>query len=253
MSWTSKDLESTIERVQRLRDRYDLLRRRLRRTDGTDDIERLESSIARRRARIRHLDAQIDALDAERDRLRGEIVGCLHGAEALLVDLIDNLESLDGPCWTPTPIVGYSRFDVVDGALHDGDHRWDGSTLRPACPAGRVSPPHEHAACRGAACGVLVWKALDRLPDVSGAELAAIVEVSISGRIVEHDLGYRGESGRIAALMAFDGGHWFRTRDTDQIEWFTTSPLEAFGNLSAPIPDDGMVYLEVDLFFGGSP
>jgi hypothetical protein len=253
MGWTSKDLESTIERVQRLREKYDLLRRRLRRTDGTDDIERLDVAIARRRARVRHLDEQIDALDAERERLKGEIVGCLHGAEALLIDLVDRLESLDGPCWAPTPIVGYSRFDVVDGALDDGDHTWDEWTLRPACPDGRLSPPHENGACRDGACGVLVWKALDQLPDVSGAKLAALVEVSVSGRIVEHDLGYRGEFGRITALIAFDGGRWFRTRDTDQIEWFTTAPLEAFAELSAPIPDDGMLYLEADLFFGERP
>ena len=45
MGWTSKDLEETVARVERLRLRYDTLKRRLRRADGVDDIERLREHL----------------------------------------------------------------------------------------------------------------------------------------------------------------------------------------------------------------
>lgn len=253
MGRTSKDLEATVERVERLRLRYDQLRRRLMRTIGTDDLERLDTSIARRRARIRHLDAQIEALESDRERLRGELIGCLHGAEALLVDLVDQLETLDGPAWSPTPIVGYSVFAVTDGRVTDGDHLWQESLLRPQCPGGLEDQPHEDASCRNEACGVLAWKTLDRLPDPAGGDLAAVVAVSLSGRIVEHTNGYRGETGRVAAMLAFDEDRWFRTRNREQIRSFITAPIDTFESLAAPIPGDGMLYLELDLFFGSVP
>jgi hypothetical protein len=250
MGWTSKDLEETVARVERLRLRYDTLKRRLRRADGVDDIERLDVSIQRRRTRIRHLDAQIDRMMEERARLEGEILGCFHGAEALLVDLIDRLEELDGPSWSPEPVPGYSIFEVEAGVVHDGDHPWGTPVLRPGCPSGHWDAPHESAACAGLPCGVLAYKSIDRLPGISGGALRAVAEIALSGRVIEHTDGYRAEVGEIISIVAFDDARWFRTRHTEQIDAFIASPAETFDLLAAPIPPDAMLYVELDLFLG---
>lgn len=249
----TEDLESATERVARLRHRYEELRRRLRRSLGVDDIARLDASIGRRRARIHHLNAQIEALEEERSKLEGEVVGCLHGAEALLNDLVDQLESLDGPAWSPTPIVGFTLLHIADGSIDDGDHRWSGAALSPTCPNGATGLPHAFGPCVDQACGVLAWKTLDRMSEVAGANLAAIAQVSMTGRVVEHTDGYRAAHGALTALVAFDGGRWFRTRDPGQIEAFATSPASTFATLAAPIPHDAMLYVEVDLFLGRHP
>ncbi len=251
MEWASNDLEQTADRVNRLRLRYDTLKRRLRRADGVDEIERLDASIRRRRGRIRHLNAEIDRLAEERDRLEGEVLGCFHGAEALLVDLIDRLESLDGPSWSPDPIPGYTMLDVVGGTVHDGDHIWTTPVLRPGCPSGRPDAPHERVACAGLRCGVLAWKSIDKLPEISGDTLRAAAEVALSGRVVEHTDGYRAEVGEIVSVLAFDADRWFRSRYAEQIDSFVTAPTDTFESLAAPIPADAMLYVELDLFLGG--
>jgi hypothetical protein len=251
MEWTSNDLEQTVERVNRLRLRYDTLKRRLRRADGVDEVERLDVSIRRRRARIRHLDSQIDRLMEERDRLEGEVLGCFHGAEALLVDLIDRLEALDGPSWSPDPIPGFTILGVIDGVAHDGDHAWTTPVLRPDCPSGRPDAPHERAACARLACGLLAWKSIEKLPEIGGHGLRAVAEVAMSGRVIEHTEGYRAEVGEIVSVMAFDDTRWFRSRYSGQIDWFIAEPTETFEALAAPIPADAMLFVELDLFLGG--
>lgn len=250
MDWTSDRLEATVERVNRLRLRYDTLKRRLRRADGVDEIERLDASILRRRTRMRHLDAQIERLVQERDRLEGEVLGCFHGAEALLVDLIDRLEALDGPSWSPEPIPGYVVFEIVVGTIHDGDHRWAAPTLRPECPSGIQDAPHTRAGCVSQACGVLAWKSIEDLPDLDGGGLRAVAELAMNGRVIEHTHGYRAEFAQLVAIVAFDDNRWFHSRDAEQIDAFVSAPAETFAALAAPIPADAMLYVELDLFFG---
>lgn len=250
MGWTSKNLEETVARVERLRHRYDTLKRRLRRADGVDEVERLDVSIQRRRNRIRHLDTQIDRLMDERARLEGEILGCFHGAEALLVDLIDKLEALDGPSWSPDPVPGFTILEVEDGSIHDGDHVWKTPLIRPGCPSGRWDAPHEGAGCAELSCGVLAYKSIDRLPGISGGTLRAVAELAMSGRVVEHVDGYRAEVGEIISLVAFDETRWFRTRYPGQIDRFVAEPVETFEELAAPIPASAMLYVELDLFLG---
>jgi len=251
MGRTSKNLEETVARVERLRLRYETLKRRLRRADGVDEVERLDVSIQRRRSRVRHLDSQIDQMMAERDRLEGEILGCFHGAEALLVDLIDKLEALDGPSWSPDPVPGFTILEVGDGSVNDGDHVWTKPVLRPGCPSGRWDAPHESAACAGLPCGVLAYKSIDKLPGISGGAMQAVAEIAMSGRVIEHTEGYRAEVGEIISLVAFDESRWFRTRHADQIDSFVAAPAETFDLLAAPIPADAMLYVELDLFLGG--
>ena len=250
MGWTSKNLEETVARVERLRSRYETLKRRLRRSDGIDEVARLDASIQRRRNRIRHLDAEIDRLAEERDRLEGEILGCFHGAEALLVDLIEKFEALDGPSWSPEPVPGYTILEIEDGSIHDGDHVWETPLLRAGCPSGRWDGPHESKPCSELACGVLAYKSIDKLPGISGGSLRAVAEIALSGRVIEHVDGYRAEVGEIVSLVAFDESRWFRTRYPGQIDWFIAAPSATFDELAAPIPDDAMLYLELDLFLG---
>ena len=250
MGWTSKDLGETAARVDRLRYRYDTLKRRLRRADGVDEVGRLDASIRRRSNQVHHLNAQIDRLTGERDLLEREILGCLHGAEALLVDLIDRLEALEGPSWSPDPVPGYTVLAVEGGVIHDGDHVWITPLLRAGCPSGHPDAPHERAACAELACGVLAYKSIDKLPEISGGALRAVAELAMSRRVIEHVDGYRAEVGEITSLVAFDDAHWFRTRDPNQIDSFVAAPAETFEEMAAPIPSDAMLYVELDLFLG---
>jgi hypothetical protein len=83
----------------------------------------------------------------------------------------------------------------------------------PALDAARAKcPPHAHAGHRppelDCTCGLYAVDGLDRLPAVTGRDVTVIGSVSIWGRLVEHDSGFRAEFGYPEQLRLVCGVCW---------------------------------------------
>lgn len=249
MAWISDELQRQEARIEALKERYEQLHRVSTPSDGDDVLHRLHGAVRRRRARFNALATQIQELTSERDRLETEVMRCLQGIEALLANLVADLEAANGPCWSPTPVIGFTSFVAVNDQMHDGDHVWHDGTLKQSCSLQSMAgAPHESEPCVQSGCGVHVYKSFRSVPAPTGSSLNAIGEVALYGRVVEHQEGYRGATGVVTALIAFDDSHWVRTRAENEISLLMTRPLAAFTSNSVPIPADTMMYLEADAF-----
>lgn len=252
MDWSSSSLARQTHRVRVLRSRYEALRRRLQRSDGLIELERLEGSIDRRTRRLEHINDQIDRLSEERDRVEAEILGCYTGSEALLTDLVSRMEEIEGTDWTPIPIASFTMWNLSGETMHDGTVSWGGRTAVGTCDRSAAGAlPHSADACARGGCGIVGLRQLGTIGDVSSDGLVGIGRLHMSGRVVEHEHGYRAELAEVVALIATDGSRWFRTRDRAQIDDFFASPRVTFGQLSAPIPGKAVLYIEMDLHLAG--
>ena len=249
MAWLSDEIQHQEARIDALKARYEQLPRLSSPNDGDHVLHRLQGAVRRRRARFNALSTQIRDLNSERDRLETEVMRCLQGIEALLLDLVEDLEAANGPCWSPTPVIGFTSLVAIDDTMHDGDHVWVSNTLKSGCPREPCGAhPHESDDCIQRACGVHVFKSFRGVPAPTGSSLNAIAEVALHGRVVEHTEGYRGSVGVITALIAFDERRWVRTRTTDEISQLMSSPAASFAACSVPIPTNTMMYLEADTY-----
>lgn len=252
MDWSSPSLARQAHRVRVLRSRYETLRRRLQRNDGLSEIERLDGSIDRRTRRLEHINQQIDRLHEERDRVEAEILGCFTGSEALLTDLVSRMEEIEGTDWTPIPIASFTMWELSGESMDDGAVSWRGRTAVGTCGLSATGDlPHTTKRCIRSECGIVGYRDLTMLGDVPSEGLVGVGRLQMSGRVVEHEHGYRAELAEVVALIATDGSRWFRTRDRGQIDDFFTSPEVTFGRLSAPVPENAVLYVELDLYLAG--
>lgn len=252
MDWSSSSLARQAHRVRVLRSRYEALRGRLQRNDGLSEIQRLDGSIDRRTRQLEHINQQIDRLSEERDRVEAEILGCYTGSEALLTDLVSRMEEIEGTDWTPIPIVSFTMWELSGNTMRDDAVSWRGRRAVGTCDGSAAGDlPHTTEACARGGCGIVGFRDLGLLGDVPSDDLVCVGRLHMSGRVVEHEHGYRAELAEVVALIATDGSRWFRTRDRGQIDDFFATPEATFGRLSAPIPANAVLYIEMDLHLAG--
>lgn len=249
MEWFSTSLARQAHRVRVLRERYEGLRSRLQRNDGLTELRRLDSSIDRRVRHLKHINEQIERLTSERDRIETEVLGCLTGSEALLSDLVGQLEEIDGHDWTPIPITSFTMWHLVDSAMHDGSVPWQTNVAVGRCTQAEEPPaPHAIDRCAAAGCGIVGLKRAGDLAGFAHDGIAAIGRLEMSGRVVEHEHGFRSQLAEVVAVIATDGRRWFRSRERSQIEALFAAPAQTFERLSAPVPPDAVLLVEVDLY-----
>ena len=194
-------------RVQRLFDEYVTLRRRYGVLEQHPRLLRLEKATDRRSFRAKHLREQIDELTSELRWLEDEIESFDKGRALLLGDLIDELRTKFREAWSPQPILGYRYWIVREGAFLGFRQRWTEPTLE-ACCLTTLQPeevPHTDGRCGPPACGIYAAKDCVRLLEtmVTGrvmAETTAVGLVGLSGKVVEHHLGYRAARAEVLAI-----------------------------------------------------
>jgi hypothetical protein len=95
--------------------------------------------------------------------------------------------------WSPTPILGFRVWEVGK-QLHGAKRPWPTPTYEAGCLRGGTELqddqiPHT-GGCRKPPCGIYAMKDPDALLRYGGPE-RAIGLVELSGKVVEHDFGYR--------------------------------------------------------------
>ena len=119
--------------------------------------------------------------------------------------------------WSPTPVLGYRLWELHDGGLHGAWTRWTIPRKTAVCldkQSRATGPvPHDARECRHPPCGIYALRepgpaARTMARSLRTARLPLTVAmglVAMSGRVVEHEHGYRAEHVEVVSLAMVTG------------------------------------------------
>ena len=209
MAKAPQHTDDLTTRVGRLRHKAHEYRDRYGDIADLEPLERLDYGIVTRTARIKQLQAIADEVNAEIRGFELEIEGIQRGIEALLGDVLIRIERQFEEAWSPTPVLGYRIWAMSDNGLHGVRTRWREPSMRAECgaTADRDGIPHSDGRCGRLGCGIYAAKSATRLLDEFAPALRstfAVGLIALSGKVVEHEHGYRGAEATVIALVAVD-------------------------------------------------
>lgn len=199
----------------------------------------MELAVGRRLSRMDALRDQMTALLDEISRLDDELMGYRKGYLALLEDTIDRVRSDHGEGWSPTPVLGYRLWSWRQGGLHGAWERWMTPTKTATCRAGDDEVPHSDGRCGRLGCGVYAAKDLRPLleehtrPNANGY-LAGLVE--LTGKVVEHEHGYRAARGEVVSAALVGTDRMVLTDDSTTLSDLFNDPDDVMERSGRPLP-----------------
>jgi hypothetical protein len=235
------DAEST--RAQRLRALF--LEYEEYRTNHGDAIgeERVGDAlkwIQGRRSRLAALQSDIAELRREVRWLEDEIDGREAAVEAMLRDALDRWERMVLHAWSPVPVLGYRLWTIKPDGLHGARMVWTSRSLTARCAASLTSArvPHSDGRCGRLGCGVYATKRVEPLIHLTRTAKPQVVVgvASLTGKVVEHDEGYRGEHAELVAAAALMGTRYLETRSTTVIDELCRAPAATIRSEGRPLP-----------------
>ena len=202
---------------------WEQLRRRYGQVVGRADVQRLEESVQRRLSRIRHIGTRMEELGIELRVLEDELAGIDRALEMVLSDAVTTVRDEHAEAWSPTPVLGYRIWDVGPSGFHGYRIPWRRSVLSARCPTTETSDevPHTDGRCGEPPCGIYAAKAPAMLAEAAEAHPSrrvAVGLVELTGKVVEHELGYRGQRACVVALGIGQKARPFLTSDECQID-----------------------------------
>jgi hypothetical protein len=232
------------------RDRYEI-------ADILGPIDSLEKSIQRRQLRSFALTRRIEELKrdlagARRElrAVRAEIEGSRATGALLIEEILDRVKAETGEAWSPSPFRGFRVWRIHQRSIWGNQVVWTQPELESRClrsiPGDDV--PHSIAKCGPPACGIYAVKSLDMFPpEVAGTAIrdSVVGVVALSGKVVEHELGYRASRARVVAAAVNRGGRRrLFDRPTDISNLFSDPIAALEGTSEDENPADLRVQLE---------
>jgi hypothetical protein len=190
----SLNVAPLVERLEQLKRRYGAWAL-------DEQLLRLERRVQTRHRRIAELREQQAEIERQVTWLASEIDGLNKGYYLLAAELIDRMEREHPEGWSPTSVLGYRAYDFRSDGLYGAWVKWDSPDLDAECS--RFDPdevPHTNGRC---GCGIYAAKNLhDLLTEYVPGLLNgfAVGLVAMSGKVVEHERGYRAGHARVIAL-----------------------------------------------------
>ncbi len=240
---TGRHLAATLQDLATLQSEHVRYRSRYRLPPAP--IEPLERKIADRRRRVEHLRAQIAEMQTEVAILETETSGYAKGIIALLEDAIDRARVDHDEGWSPTPVLGYRLWSIDRRGLVGFRVRWESPRLAARCetlgrePGGDEDIPHTGGECGVPPCGIYAAKSLDALlgahPEATGGDIAVGL-VALTGKVVEHEYGYRAAEAEVIALGMQAGGRLLLVDAAETVAGAFARPVSA---LASAVPADG--------------
>ena len=208
--------------LRALRTEWKLLRDRYGSSIEPAGVARLELSRTRRINRIRHLRDRVSELTDEIRVLRHEVEGIDKALCLALEEAIGNERHVRGEAWSPIPIPGFRLWDLRGDGLFGFRVQWSQPTLVAQCPTTKTSHevPHTDGSCGDPPCGIYATKDADSLLDAhchDEVERLAIGLVGLTGKVVEHEFGYRAARADVIALSFVRNGVLHTTADHDEM------------------------------------
>ena len=219
----------------------DRLRRRLaeirnswgKRAQFPKEAERLENLIADRKIAAAVARSQIDAASRSLEELQtklnavtAEINGYEAGIEAILRKHLEEATGWAEPMWSPIPVYGFRLWWITSTGLQGATrYVWLRPHLSARCggPAGTDDGevPHTDGRCGNPPCGIYALKDTSSLVRFATAAsddgLGVMIGLTaLSGKVVEHDEGYRAQHAEVVAAAVFRDG---RVITGDSPDW----------------------------------
>lgn len=212
------------------RDRYQI-------THLLGPIDSLEKSIHRRELRSMALARRIEELEkdlagarSELGAVRAEIEGSRTTGALLIEEILDRVRIDQGEAWSPNPFRGFRVWRIHEKAIWGNQVVWPEPKMEGRClrsiPGDDV--PHSVTRCGPPACGIYAVKNLDMFPPEIGAtEMrdSVVGVVALSGKVVEHELGYRASQARVLAVAVNRGGRRRLFMSQDEITDLFRDPI----------------------------
>ncbi len=232
-------------RLGELLQRYRELQEEFGPMDEDALIDKVVASVAHRRRRLESALAQIAELDIEAQWLVDEISGREQSLELLLVDVVRRVGRMLEDGWSPDPLLGF-RLWIMNGSGLDGAKvTWRTRVMTATClTTGEAdSVPHSDGRCGRLGCGVYATKELDPLFAQhlnARSHGYAVGLVELTGKVVEHEHGFRAERAEIVALAAVGVDGYLETEDPDEVADLCDAP-EAALRLSGGLRPSGVL------------
>lgn len=225
-----------IGRVNRLRERLAQLEDRYG-YRPPPEVERLDRQIQRRSARIGILDEKLDELLDEMFRLETERIGLLSAMELLLADELAEATVTADEAWSPWPIYGFRKWGVTTRGLVGAVEPWPTPTMEARCskfPTNR-DVPHTDERCAEPRCGIYAAKhpapLVERQTDESGW---AVGLVALSGKVVEHEHGYRAQRAQTKSIVVHHEGRVLAAEEPRMVELAFAATVSVVALLGRP-------------------
>lgn len=173
--------------------------------EETEKIDRMRRTIASKRVQLDRLENEAQELIAEVVRLEDELHGREKALALLLGTVVHRIEHSLRDAWSPVPLLGYRLWAMRGGRLHGARTLWTEPSFVATCASHDGEVPHADGRCGRLGCGIYATKALQPLINLhleAGSHSYVAALVALSGRIVEHENGYRASHARVAAAYA---------------------------------------------------
>jgi len=227
-----------------------------------EQVDSLQRSIARRREkhhamrrRLGDLEKQLSETRADLRATADEIVGSRAAGALLIEEILDRVRQDNDERWSPTPVRGYRVWRIESGAVWGNQVPWPEPRLEGRClrsiPGDDI--PHASGRCGPPACGIYAVKDLDMFPaSVGRCEMRdiAVGVVGLTGKVVEHELGFRARRASVVAVAIHHRGARVATNEKSEIEALFRAPsdaIERLGNNSVSSPNEARAFLERSL------
>lgn len=197
---------------------------------GLTDVSKANTALSVRQRRLNqlreeeeHVARQIASMVSEMRRIERWMEFCLE-------DAIERIRREKAEAWSPSPIMGYRLWWLEDGQLCGVKLSWKKRTFRATClrrgDLGEI--PHSDGSCGRLGCGIYAAKTIDPLYrdfNVWTLDDFAIGLVALTGKVVEHDDGYRAAEATVVALGARLDGRVLLTNVPDMIDDVFADPF----------------------------
>lgn len=223
------------------------------------EVDSLKRSIERRRLkrgsirrRVEELEKMLADARTELDAVMAEIQGSLSVGSLLIDEILDKVREDNAERWSPTPIRGFRVWRVQPEAVWGSQVAWHQPILTSKClrsvPGEDV--PHSVTRCGPPACGIYAVKSLEMFPpDVASCQFRdmAVGVVALTGKVIEHDLGYRAARAKAVAVAVHFEGKRLAIRRENELRALFRNPAETVARLKAKSdssPEETRAFLE---------
>ncbi|MFQ5522266.1 MAG: hypothetical protein ACE5F5_01640 [Acidimicrobiia bacterium] len=209
------DVEQLTREWKKLQARYGI-------AESSPELERLERGFSRRRARIGFLRDQIEELNAEVRVLEEELVGLAKLLGLVLEEAVEKVKTGEGEGWSPVPVLGFRIWVLRDGRFRGYREAWRHREMTAHCltTGSDFEVPHTDGRCGDPPCGIYLAKDVADLLNAHvefDLDEIAVGLVGLSGKVVEHERGYRGEHATVMALALVVDAEVCTVSDVEEI------------------------------------
>lgn len=218
-------------------------RRRYGSSAGLPEVTSLAVGIRRRRVQIAAAETEVARLLDKIERLGAEVDRMEAASELEVSRAILSIQQRHGEVWSPNPVVGFRAWSVEVDGLRGVRARWTSPRFEATCdyPFGSrtdLEVPHTDGSCGTPPCGIYATHHIETLL-ASGltdnlAEMA-VGTVAMSGKVVEHEHGYRARTATITSILAFCSDKAYFTNEPGLIGELIAAPLATVGRLGQTI------------------